>query len=256
MGIFIAAGTLGYALGPPLVTGVVTHFGLHYIYWTAGLALLVFPFLCRYSPRKLHRPPEPGLTGRTTSGELWRNARPLGLLLLLVTCRSAAFNSFLTFMPVLLANQGFSPVKYGFVLSVFVAAGAAGTLIGGLIADSKTKPGFSIALMLGAALLTFIGTVHAQRWELWLLAALTGALLEMSNAIAVVLAHETVPANKAAASGLMMGLGWGLGALFLVPLGAVADAFGLTTSLTAAALMLSPAILTASLLPARRKVTL
>ena len=59
-----------------------------------------------------------------------------------------------------------------------------------------------------------------------------GAAVLSSFAVTVVIAQELMPARLGTASGLVLGLGFGVGGMAVAVLGAVADAVGLVPTLT------------------------
>lgn len=249
MALFIAGGTLGFAVGPVLVTTVVTRFGLSNSFYAVLPALVLFPFLWRYAPRRIEPIRETEGLDQLRKAELLQNAKPLLLLWFVVVCRSAVFNSFITFMPVVLNERAQSLVTGGLLIATFVAAGAAGTLVGGHITDLVSSRRHSIAALLLATIPVVIGAAMLKGWLLWMLAALAGALIEATNPMTVVLAHEAVPQHRGTASGLMMGFGWGIGGLLVAPVGALGDLVGIQQALTTAALLLLPATAAALALP-------
>jgi FSR family fosmidomycin resistance protein-like MFS transporter len=62
---------------------------------------------------------------------------------------------------------------------------------------------------------------------LWLLAAASGAALLASFSVTIVLAQELLPRNLGLASGLILGLGFGMGGLGAAVTGWIADMIGL-----------------------------
>ena len=64
-----------------------------------------------------------------------------------------------------------------------------------------------------------------------------GMSLFASQPVATVLAQELAPDRMAMASGVMMGMVWGIGALFVTPIGMLGDVFGLNASMYALAVL-------------------
>jgi len=62
---------------------------------------------------------------------------------------------------------------------------------------------------------------------LWVLAAASGAALLASFSVTIVLAQEMLPRNLGLASGLILGLGFGMGGLGAAVSGWIADMIGL-----------------------------
>ena len=70
--------------------------------------------------------------------------------------------------------------------------------------------------------------------------ALAGAALLASSSVTVVAAQEVIPANKALAAGLTMGVANGIGGLAVILIGRIGDIWGLTAAV--AVLFLLPAL--------------
>ncbi len=71
------------------------------------------------------------------------------------------------------------------------------------------------------------------------------------NPVTVVMAQDLFPESRATAGGMVMGLGWSVGALVVSLVGAMADRIGLRMTLTWITLLLVPAVFLSSLLPGR-----
>jgi FSR family fosmidomycin resistance protein-like MFS transporter len=74
-------------------------------------------------------------------------------------------------------------------------------------------------------------------------------VLQASLPVNVVLGQELSPRHSSTISSLLMGAAWGVGALLISPIGALADHFGLTAALTALACMLAAGFACAAALP-------
>ena len=68
----------------------------------------------------------------------------------------------------------------------------------------------------------------------------------------VVLGQELAPRHTSAISSLLMGAAWGIGALLVGPVGALADHASLRVALMALSALLVPGFLCALALPTRR----
>ncbi|MGH3076487.1 MAG: MFS transporter, partial [Gaiellales bacterium] len=119
-------------------------------------------------------------------------------------------------------------------LTLLLGAGAAGTLIGGRLADRYgARPvivGGMAALFPLVALLPVAGEVAAFG-----LCAAIGLALDANFGITVVLAQRMLPSRPGAASGIVLGFAFGLGGAAAAGLGIVADHAGLTEVMEALA---------------------
>src|SRR4029453_1273467 len=133
--IFSTGGNIGIALGPPLMTALLTGFGL-----SGSLGMLVPGFLAAalltaVLPR-LSAPPPAVAQARASAAGARTMAGAMSLLILVVAIRSWTQLGFTTFMPFYWKDvlHG-DPRLVGTLLAVFLGAGAIGTLAVGPLAD-------------------------------------------------------------------------------------------------------------------------
>ncbi len=237
MAVFSVGGNAGFAVGPVFGAALVVALGLH------GGLLLVVPglliatlllaesrYLASFVPGR-HR------AAVQVVGD--DQPRAFALLLVIIGLRSIAHYGLFTFVPLWEVAQGSGEGEATWMLSLFLGAGAVGTLIGGPLADRvgrKPVIGFS-QLATAPFIIVYVvvgGTVGIAA------IAIAGALLISSFGVSSVLGQELMPSRIATAAGLSIGLAIGLGGLFAVSLGAVADSVDLRTAVLATAL--GPAI--------------
>jgi FSR family fosmidomycin resistance protein-like MFS transporter len=249
MSVWITGGTLGWALGPMVATTAVNWFGLERTWIAAApgivLALVLFAWLRRV-------PPLPHAERvRTRLSDLRPVARPLVLLYLVVVVRSALSSGFATFLPLFVHERGWSVQAGGMITTAYLTAGALGGFAGGWLSDRigglrVVRASFVLAapfyvafflLPQGAALACLI---------------VGYAILQASLPVNVVLGQELAPRHASAISSLLMGAAWGIGALLVGPVGALADHAGLRTALLALSALLVPGFACALALPTKR----
>jgi FSR family fosmidomycin resistance protein-like MFS transporter len=246
---FSLGGNIGIALGPPLMTALVTGIG---IAGTVGMMLptaLAGALLVAALPL-LGRP-----AGPTVARAAGRGARmpwAMALLVLVVTLRSWAALGFTTFVPFYYIDHlGADPRLVGPLLFVFLGAGALGTVIAGPLADRwGPRPFMMLALLTAAPLgALFLLTSGAMAF---VALGLFGAVLVSSFTVSVVLGQSYLPANPGMAAGLLVGLAFGTGGIGVALLGAIADHWGLPAVLWICLLLPLAAFVAAMLLPAPR----
>jgi len=225
--VFSTGGNIGFALGPMVGTLLVLGFGLHATVGLVGpgallaLVILFWPgdFLQREAPKK----GKPTSSGEAPHDLLWVS---LILTCLIVTLRSWVYISFITYLPMFLQEQGL-PLKTGsLMLTVFLAGGAAAGLYGGHLSDRVGRRRVIVVSMLLYPVFMSLMIVSTGP-VLWVLAAASGAALLASFSVTIVLAQEILPRNLGLASGLILGLGFGMGGLGTAVSGLIADAIGL-----------------------------
>lgn len=111
-------------------------------------------------------------------------------------------------------------------LFVFMIAGALGTFIGGPIADRFGKRNLMLFSTLGTAPFALGLPYLPLEWVLPIVFVI-GFILSLSFTTFVVYTQELLPNNVDMASGLIVGLAFGMGALGSVVLGKVADLYTL-----------------------------
>ena len=136
----------------------------------------------------------------------------------------------------------------GVLLTAYLACGAVGGFAGGVLAErwggrNVVLASFclSLPLYLGFLLLP-------AGWGLPCL-MLGSFAAQSSLPVNVVMGQELSPRHASTISSLLMGAAWGLGALIVGPVGAIADAHGLKPALLGLASLLGCGVVVAWLLP-------
>ena len=233
MSIFAVGGNLGFAFGPPLGIFFVMHFGLRgsAIFIVPGIIMAaVFLFSRFWRIRRPAVSPPPA-----ASVSFWASIRPalypMSLLLGMIMFRSWTQIGVITFIPFYYINtmKG-DPMKAGTLLFAFLAAGAVGTLVGGPFADRfghKKIILFSLGCT-GPLLALFL--LSGGAWSfIWL--TLAGFILIFSFSISMAMGQSFFPKNVGMASGLILGLAFGMGGLGAALLGLFADHWGVPATL-------------------------
>ncbi|MEO5618635.1 MAG: MFS transporter [Candidatus Eisenbacteria bacterium] len=251
MSIFITGGTLGFSLGPLYAVWVAGRFGIEHT-WLAALpglivALVLLAWFARVPPRKRPASSRPALR------ELRPVLRPLALLYGAVVTRSAVSYGFMTFLPLYLHARGFSLSAGGAMVTAYAGLGAIGGFFGGWLAERwggkrVVMLSFLVAAPLYLGFLVLPGAAG-------LVSLVAGSFaLQTSLPINVVLGQELSPRHASTISSLLMGAAWGLGALLIGPIGALADARGMTLALACLATLLLGGFACAASLPPPRRI--
>lgn len=228
MAIFSVGGNLGFGLGPMLATFVLGFGGLGSIegVMIPGILasigfLFLLPRFTKTLNEKLHR--QKGENQQAVKGS--NRVGSLTLLMLYVTVRSWIQSGLIYFIPFYFPSfKGIAQPEY--LISTFLIAGAAGTIVGGPFADRfGGRNGLLVSMIL--CLLTTYPFLHLNGPMILVLAFILGASLISTFSTTVVFGQRLLPNNIGLASGLLLGFGVGMGSIGVTLLGVIADHFGL-----------------------------
>jgi FSR family fosmidomycin resistance protein-like MFS transporter len=234
MSIFVTSGTIGYSLGPLLITYTVQWFGLEHSYFVMIPGLVVFAMLFFLVPATDHSSKvaiQQDL--RQSLGAVWQ---PLSQLYILVVIRSAVQMCFVNFLPLYFSQKGLPPLMAGKATTLFLFFGALGGFSGGTLADRfGGKNVISFSMLFSAPLI--MGFLLTNGISSYFLLAFGGVALLSTVPVNVVMAQNLMPHNASVVSALMMGLAWGVGGMFVPLIGRIADIAGLGRALMVVALL-------------------
>ena len=222
---FQVGGNFGQSTGPLLAAFVVVPFGQHSVLAFTVLALIAVILLIGVSrwygahrTQRRHVEPSPGPLIRAPV--VLRTIAVLIIMLFSKVLYLASIGSYYTFY--LIGAFGVSVQSAQVMLFVFLASVAAGTFLGGPLADrfgAKFVIWGSILGVLPFTLLLphlgLIGTVINS--------IAIGLVISSAFSAIVVYAQELTPGNVGAVAGLFFGLSFGLGGIGAAMLGAIAD---------------------------------
>ncbi|MBW2249606.1 MAG: MFS transporter [Deltaproteobacteria bacterium] len=230
MSIFNTGGTLAFGIGPLFITWYVAQYGLSAMPATMLIGLGALIFLYRVLPM----PEDQDLKTsgfinslKDTLGEVWQ---AILLIWCVMVLRAVVGQSFMTFMPVLLAQKGYHLVAVGAVTSLFVVAGSLSGLTAGYLAD---KTGFKPIFYWTHGLMTPALLLFLNLSGSWIyLGAFTAGLFVLATLpIGVVMAQELAPRGRSMVASLMMGFAYGLGGVISPVIGKLSDLFSIQTVL-------------------------
>lgn len=227
---FVAFGNFGFALSPLLLIPLFETYGLHATVVTVIPGIAVAILLLLFSPRNNV------LKGKIIPlsevlSSLKSSSRELLAIIGVIAIRSLAYTSMLTLLPLYLKSQNLSNIAASHLVTIMLATGAIGGVIGGFISDYYGRK----RLIVGSLLLStplFFGFLLTEGTLSTIFLALAGAALLSSFSVTIVAAQEAIPNNKALASGLTMGFAGGLGGLAVIFIGRIGDIWGLTSAIT------------------------
>lgn len=252
--IFVAGGSFGFALAPILLVYFMQMYSLDY------LPILIIPAIIlgvlMYSS---------GLSkARFVNEQVAKNMhfnlaqilqnKPLMLLNISMGLRAWLFTALVTFLPLWAIEKGCDNTLSGWILTIYLCGSVIGGLIGGALND---KIGYK-KVILWALIFTLIPTMYflfAQQIDILMYIALFvgGGLVMAANPGAIVWGQDLLPDNPGMASGMMLGLSFGLGGFGTMLTGSLAESYGLTMALALTAILLVISIVLVYLTPEKRR---
>ena len=138
--------------------------------------------------------------------------------------------SFLNFLSVLLVQKGLSLLTSGFAVSLFTGGGALGGFLGGTLSDyvGRKKVMLASFFLSPVVLLLFL---KSQGILSLVLLIIGGICMWGTTPVLIVAAQEIAPESRTLVSSMMMGLGWGAGAILVMVTGLLGDTIGLERAL-------------------------
>lgn len=255
MGLYETVGWAGTVVGP-LVIGLTVGWAGPAGTWPIVLPALVLVLaLTRLapSPTATVAPSTPvAETAPARAGRPTRLLAFLGVFTLVGSLRAWTYSAAALFLPLLGSEVGLGASGAAHLLTVFLAAGALGSLACGSASDRLgarrvVAGALALAVPLGLGMIL----VEPRGLGLFAFAATTGFLLTGAYTGLTVAGQRRLPDNTGMVTGLNVGLTTGLGGLAVIPLAALADDVGLRTAL-AGALILGPLLALVIWLPAGR----
>lgn len=252
LSFFSIGGNLGMALGPPIITALVTGFGLPGSLWMVAPGLAVAALLAAAMP--VLSTEKPGRESAITAAEGRKTMMgAMTLLILVVTLRSWTQLGLTTFVPFFYIDLlGADPRVVGSLLFVFLGAGAVGTLIGGPLADRWGPRRYMTGVFFLATPLAVL-FLFARGILAFILLGAVGFVLISSFSVSVVLAQAYLPRRLGMASGLIVGFAIGTGGIGVAVLGWMADHWGLMPTLGVTAVLPLLGFVVALFLPEPRR---
>jgi FSR family fosmidomycin resistance protein-like MFS transporter len=248
MSVYSVGGGVGWALGPLVVAAVLAPLGLH------GTALIaIIPFAAAVAVaivvRRFHGgTPHASRTASPASAPL-NEWRPFGLLLAMFALSSGVTTALLTFVSLyVLAQPGGTTTAGNVMTSVLLAAGACGTLLGGIGAHRLGRRWVLIVPQL--VLVPAIAVLPSLSYAAMIpVVVVVGVAMNANMGVVLVLGQEYLPARMGLSTGLIVGLCGGAAGLIVGGLGVLGDAAGLAAVLYVVAALPLAVAAVASALP-------
>jgi FSR family fosmidomycin resistance protein-like MFS transporter len=230
--LFQVGGNTGSALGPLVAAAVIVPHGKSSVAWFGVVALVGIVLLSqvsRWYAANRGRAAKGAAKSVAATRSRAHVAGVVGVLLVLIFSKYfyiASISSFYTFY--LIEKFGLSVQSAQMHLFLFLAASAAGTLIGGPVGDRIGRKPVIWGSILGVApfalALPHVGLAWTTTFTI-----LIGLILSSAFSAILVYAQELIPGKVGAVSGLFFGFAFGMGGLGAAALGILADATSIAT---------------------------
>ncbi|MBJ7476990.1 MFS transporter [Streptomyces sp. NPDC050698] len=232
MSVFSVGGTLGASLAPPFVTLVVGSLGLSGGYLLAVPAVVAAIWWIVAQSRSAGTGTD-AESAQSLSSQLAANGpvpddwRSFTRLVLVTVCWSIPYVTTLSLVsPYVLNGLNGSSSSAAIVLSSFTLAGAAGTLLGGALADRRgRRASIRLGYLLAVPSLALLAAApNVATAELGIVCL--GFAMFLPFAPQVTLAQDYLPNRPGTASGVTLGLAMSVGGIASPLFGYLADHFG------------------------------
>ncbi len=229
MGIFMGCGTLGFALGPIVSSGIAQCFGLSKIPYLAvlgvSLAFLMFAFVPKAELSSANKSHNDFIE---TFKRILSN-RKLNLLNAIAMLKTLVTTTSCILLPFLWKDMGYNAFYIGFALFAFNFAGGIGAFISRKF-EMKigTQNVFYFSMMLTFPMMIIFMLTYKTHPTLSLITfVLTGLIQWMAVPVTMVMAQSVLPEYKSIIGGFINGFSWGVVAILMTAIGFIAQAKGI-----------------------------
>jgi FSR family fosmidomycin resistance protein-like MFS transporter len=251
MSIYVTGGTLGIAMGPLIGAALFALFGVH------GTALLILPGVAfalwllvemRTISKRLVRRPRSGAVAAPPIP-----VGPLAVVIGMMMLRSWTMFGIQSFIPSWYKELGYHAGFYSALATTLLLTSALGTVGSGSLAD---RHGRRVLLLISSILSVPCVLLFAQfpGPPAFLTAALIGLLAASTGPLLLVIAQQLMAGRAGMASGLILGLGFVMGAIGVPIMGAIADAHGIQNAMRVQAIVAAGTIVLAWFLPTEERI--
>lgn len=235
MGIFVSLGSFGFALGPLLAAYITQYAGLDKIFYTSIIGLTLASCMFLFVPKlSLVRKKREHKEFFKSFKEILSN-RQMDYLIIVAMMKSLVTNSSCILLPFLWKSMNYSAFYIGFALFLFVFAGSIGSFVSPkLERHIGSKPILYISMSATFPLMILFGITYKTMPVFSLIIfGLIGFITMLAQPVILVWAQRALPEYKSITAGFINGFCWGITALTLSWLGAIAQRYGIINVLVA-----------------------
>ena len=220
LSIFVAAGTLGTALGPVFITQFVSRYDFEKLWIVSIVSVVTFLLLYMRQPEKLNASK---VKDQTRFRDNLQGLRRIIVLWFVVTVRTLVITLSNTYGPIIASKRGLPLTFGGLLLTLGVGLGVATTMAGTWMSERFGNHITNLVSFAGMAIgvLILAQPVSALMLVVGYLLVNGCGYLTMSTNVAH--AQQLMPENAALASSTVMGFAWACGValryLLILPFG-------------------------------------
>jgi len=251
MSIYVTGGTLGVAIGPLIGVLVFSLFGVHGTLpmIIPGGAIAIF-LLIQMRTVVLHLKKRAATAAADAPPIPWK---PMSVVIALMMLRSWVLFGLSSFIPIWYDEMGYSRLYYAALSTTLLLSSAAGAIGVGSIADRHGRRALMIAASVASVPAIFL-FAQFPGWPGFITAAAIGLLAASTGPLLLVMAQQLMSGRPGVASGLILGLGFVMGAIGVPIIGAIGDRWGLQNALRVSATIGILTIIASVLLPTDAEV--
>lgn len=253
MSLYSTGGSLGYALAPLLIIPLEARLGPGALVWMLPVGLVAAVFMRRAGVNRLRAKPKHVASGLAGVWAAIRERRStLVWLNLIVGVRAWASYSVTFLVSLYFLDHGYTKAMVSLPLFIYLLVSTIGSILGGYFSDRYGRRATIIASSLLSAALFAVFLRSGSGHLSWAILALGGAAFQAAFPVSIVFAQELFPRSAGMASGMMMGLAWGVGGLGLYVTTFISERYGLLTALACSPVLLIVAAALCLFLPSER----
>jgi FSR family fosmidomycin resistance protein-like MFS transporter len=239
MSLFGVGGTIGFAIGPLLITTALLQWGLKgsliLIVPVTIMSLVMASQFSRFESLVVNRNRERSASDTEVSKENWS---AFALLTITVIGKSILFYGLNTFIPIYwIHGLNQSKAVGAMALTIFAGSGIFGTLLGGSLADRMGQKKVILLGCFGLTLFLPILILFKNAPIATLLLVPIGLMLNTTYSPTIVLGQNYLPNRVGLSSGVTLGLAIAIGGGAAPIIGKIADIYGIWYSLASIAFL-------------------
>lgn len=226
MSFYMLGGELARTLGPLLILGAISLWGLEGTYRLIPLGIIATLFLF-FRLRKIEIRKDFNRPQELNASSTFRNLLPFFITIAGIMFFRSAMKSALTlYLPTYLTAKGSNLWFAGISLSILQLAGAGGTFVAGIISDKIGRKTSLLAISIINPLMMFLFIYVQGNWMIPIL-ILNGLFLFGSGPVILALIHDLNSGHMSFINGIYMTINFVLSSTMVLGVGFFADTIGL-----------------------------